>query len=344
MMLFLWSNYSFSQSIDGFKYNWEASPQQSTQRNILDTLQREDILFVLEDLDLYESGYLTADESGNLSFYDFSQERIIYLNTKNPTEISLFSEGFGRGPEEIELARDVRIDKNGKIWIIDLENSKLQRWNNSGELEMSLQGSKKLLRPYRLAICDNQLFILPELYQPEGLYHTFDLEGNFKNSFKEIKADKDFTETAWRTASYFRGDLTCIGDDLVHIGRYKDFIRRYDGNTGDLIFSKKTVEFSGNPEPLLEPIGRRNTKRKDDVKTINGDVEIYKERILISYSGNNRWFHFLDSYDLEGNYIESWKLGRPTLEFTIGGDYLYAFEYNRERKTQQLTKYRLPKM
>jgi len=322
----------FSQNVNAFSENWEAIPQVESVRNGLDTL---------EHIDLFEFAYLTADSSGNLAGYDFNLEKILFFKKDNYHDIQFLTDGIGRGPREMKLVRDIEFDKNGDLWAIDLESGKITLWSKNNELLKSFKPNRKHARPYRLALCSNYLTILSEQYLAEGLYHSFDLEGKPKNSFMSFSNINRDNLRIFTNASYFRGDLKCYNNSIYHVGKFKNYIRKYDKN-GDLIFSKKVIEFQGNPEPLLE-IEKRSSRRKADVKTISGNIEVVEDNLLISFSGKrNSYFYLLDVYDQDGDYKISYQFKHPTNEFTTDGNYIYTLETHRKDKKQYISKYKLP--
>ena len=333
----------FSQDLNAFSENWEALPQVETVRNGLDTLEFIETLFSLENKGLFEFAYLRADSLGNLAGYDFGLERIIYFQSENYADIKLLSDGIGRGPREMKLVRDLEFDINGDLWVIDLDGGKIKLWSKEDILLKSFKPNRKHARPYRLAICGTFLTILSEQYLGEGLYHNFDFEGNSENSFMILNIENRERFRIWSNASYFRGDLACNKDAIYHVGKFKNYIRKYN-REGDLIFSKKVIEFSGNPEPLLE-IDKRSSRRKSDVKTISGNIEIVDDYLIVSFSGKrNSYFYLLDVYDLDGNYKITYQFKHATREFSTDGTYIYALETHREDKKHYIGKYKLPSL
>jgi|GEM_PF-960526 hypothetical protein len=340
ILLYQYSNV-FSQHTNAFSENWEAISQIESVRTGLDTLEYIETLFSLEDKDLFEFAYLTADSSGNLAGYDFNLEKILFFKNDNYNDIKFLTDGIGRGPREMKLVRDLEFDKNGDLWALDLEGGKITQWSINNELLKSFKPNRKHARPYRLALCSSYLTILSEQYLGEGLFHSFDLRGTPKNSFMRFSiADRDDLRIL-TNASYFRGDLKCYNNSIYQVGKFKNYIRKYD-NDGNLIFSKKVIEFSGNPEPLLE-IDKRSSRRRADVKTISGNIEVIKGGLLISFSGKrNSYFYLLDIYDQDGNYKISYQFRHPTNEFTTDGKYIFTLETHREDKKQYISKYKLP--
>mgnify|MGYP003677352395 CR=1 FL=1 len=343
-IIFLFCLLSFNlkgQSVDDFKYNWESEDQLQSSRKGLDSLKLINVLVSLDDQDLFQFAYIRADNLGNLVGYDFNKERVIYFHQEDYSVVREITDGNGRGPREMKLVRDIEFDKKGNMWIIDLEGGKITKWSKENELLKSFKPKKKYTRPYRIALCENSISILSEQYLGEGLYHKFDLEGNEQNSFMTLKNNNKDEFRLWTDASYFRGDLTCSNEKIYHVGRYKNYIRKYDKN-GELLFSKKVIEFEGNPEPLLE-LGNRSSRRKDEVKTISGQIEVLDNSLLVSFSGKrNPYFYILDIYDLNGNYKISYQFNHPTKEFTTDGKFIYTLETHRNDKKQYIAKYRLP--
>lgn len=329
-----------SQSLDEFTYNWEASEQTKKERVSRDTLRLDSVLLALEAEEFYEFAYLDADNDGNLAFYNFTRDRIIILPSNNYSEYKELGNGRGRGPGEIELARDIKFNDSGSLWLVDLENINIQKWNSYGDLEKNFKPRKKHLRPYRIAVCEEFLYILSEQYLKDGLYHRLNFSGDVINSFKLIENKKKETERLWRNASYFRGDIQCDGEDLVHVGTYKNYIRKYSKN-GELKFSKKIIGPDVNPEPLLY-MSKRSRGRKENVKTLSGNVEIVGDKIFVSHSGKKRWYYHLDIYDNNGEYLESYYFKHPVQEFTTNGKYLYTIEYHKSDANHYIARYLLP--
>lgn len=340
IILYQYSNI-FGQNLNDFSNNWEALSQVETTRNGLDTLEFIETLLSLEENDLFEFTYLTADNLGNLAGYDFKLERIIFFKKDNYKDINFLTDGLGRGPREMKLVRDLKFDKNGDIWAIDLDGGKITLWSVKDELIKSFKPNRKHARPYRIALCSNFLTILSEQYLAEGLYHSFDLNGAPINSFMTLNnTDRDDIRIL-SNATYFRADLKCHNNTIYHVGKFKNYIRKYDKN-GNLIFSKRVIEFSGNPQPLLE-IEKRSSRRKADVKTISGNIEVVEGNLLVSFSGKrNPYFYLLDIYDLDGNYKFSYQFKHPTNEFTTDGNYIYTLETHREDRKEYIGKYKLP--
>ena len=324
-----------------FENNWEAEPQIESNRKGMDTLVYENTLVSLEDFGLYEFAYLTTDDFGNIAGYNFTLERITLFESKNYNDINLLTDGIGRGPREMKLVRDLQFDENENLWAIDLDGGKVTLWSKDDELIKSFNPNKKHARPYRIALCNSFLTILSEQYLGEGLYHNFDLSGKAMNSFM-VLSNKNMDEfKLWSNATYFRGDLTCNDDKVYHVGKFKNYIKKYDQN-GNLIFSKKVIEFEGNHEPLLK-VEKRSSSRKGEVKTISGQIEVVNDYLWISFSGKrNSYFYILDVYDLEGNYKTSYQFKHPTKEFTTAGKYVYTLETHRDDKKQYISKYKLP--
>jgi DNA-binding transcriptional ArsR family regulator len=153
LLIFMMSLSVKSQDLTVFEGNWEASIQEKTQREFIDTLEFVDELISLEDNDLYEAAYLDADKSGNLIVYDYSKERIIFFPTGDYKSFNEITDGIGRGPKELKLARDLKFDSEGFIWVIDLDGGKIQKWDSENNLIKNFKPSLKYVRQYRIAVC-----------------------------------------------------------------------------------------------------------------------------------------------------------------------------------------------
>jgi len=333
----------YAQFTNQFADNWNAINQERSQRIGLDSLNQIEILISLEEFGLYEFAYLTSDNEGNLAGYDFKKERVIYFSKGLDKKIEFLTDGIGRGPRETKLVRDIKFDDNGNIWLADLEGGRITKWSPENKLLISFKPNKKYTRPYRIAICKNFITILSEQYLGEGLYHNFDFNGKNIRSFMTLNDQNKDSFRLWSNASYFRGNINCHDENIYHVGKFKNFIRKYDEGS-NLIYSKKVIEFEGNPEPLLE-IEKRSSRRKNDVRTISGQVEIVNDKLLVSFSGKrNSYYYLLDAYDLNGNYLKSFQFKYPVKEFTTDGKFIYTLETHRKDMHQYISKYELPEI
>ena len=168
-----------AQTINKFEFNWEAENQNNVERVFKKDLKPIEEILSLEESELYEFAYLDVDSDGNLVGYDFSKERIIYFPANDYQSIIELTNGIGRGPKELRLPRDLKFDEKGNIWGIDLEGGRIQSWSKINEIVKNFKSDRKYVRPYKLAVCNTYVYVLSEQYLGQGLYHKFNLEGDY---------------------------------------------------------------------------------------------------------------------------------------------------------------------
>lgn len=320
--------------------NWDARPQDIHNRVIIDTLFLNNQILNLEENDFFDIHYFALDNKGNIAAFDYGHHRLIYFPANNPDDYKFYSEGKGRGPGEYILIRDIEFDVDGNIWILDMEQAKLDVWSRKGFLKQSFISSLKYVRPYKLALCNSGFALISEQYLKDGFYHMYSNSGQFQFTFKTIENGDRNIDQIYRDASYIRGDMICVDDKILHAGRYKNYLRYYDQD-GKLVKSVKTIWNEDNKEPLIK-VNSKYGGRHDEVKTITGNVSESNGLILASYSGKKYWFYILDVYDKDLNYLYSYKFKKPVKEFAANDSMLIVKEYDRQKEQFILSEYKLP--
>lgn len=340
ILLLLGTNYmSYAQD-----FAWDAEEQVKKERLIIDTLKFVELVFDLEDNELFEFAFLDSDIDNNLVAYDFGREKIIYLANDDYQNIQEISNGRGRGPGELGHVFDVKFDKKGSIWVADLEKHEISNWSPEGDLKSTIKPGKKYVRPAKLGVCEsNFIYILSEQYISEGIYHAFDKNGEPLSIFKTVQHEDKNLQSNMRGGSYSDGRLECHENDLIHVGSYKNYIRRYSVD-GKLIYSVKSIS-QDNPEPLLVTKGKWTELHEDAVR-LHRDIDIEDGLLYVGYAGKKGlWMYILDVYDItNAEYLYSFKFKNPVQEFSITGNQIFVTEYDWNEKDTDLAIYSIPKV
>jgi len=323
----------YSQTI-GSLSDWEFSERIDIEREYLDTLVNLSSVR-LSEYGFYEVYFLEIDSEDNLVFYDVIGSKLIYLPKGRIDDLRSIGYGEGRGPGEFRNPFDLKFDKNGDIWLADVERMEIQHWSRNGTFVKSFQ-IDKYARPAKLAITDRGfIYILSEQYTPEGIIYKYTSKGEKITSFQRPEV-RDY-----RSVLYFEGDMDTIGEDLVLSGRVKPYMRRYS-NKGELIYSRGIVGFKNIQNILIHE--KKWRSRNKELLRATIDLQTTENMIYAGISNrNDRWMRIIDLYTENGEYKSSIRLPNPARNFAVSGNKIYTLEYNYDNKEIYLSEYRINK-
>lgn len=101
----------------------------------------------------------------------------------------------GNGPNEYTDAENIRIDKSGRIYVLDANVNKIAIWNKTAtDTTYRIPLSHKLIRTLDFDLINDSLLVTPD-YSGKHRYHIIDCKGNIIKSCQHIPV-KEKTDCA----------------------------------------------------------------------------------------------------------------------------------------------------
>ena len=252
----------------------------------------------LSDYGIYEEGLISANDKGEIAFFDYGEFKIAYSTIDN-LDFKFFDRGGrGRGPAEFEMVKDLTLDDEGNIYLTDRNKGTLVQWNTSGEFIKEFKPNKNLPSPARLTKCPNgTLYVLSDQYGKKGIFHRMSNEGKLQNSFFKIKSFEK------RFPYYTDGKLSCDENEyLYHAPLYINEIKKFN-TKGDIMFKIPVYGFEENEKIMVKD--GRFYEPAPGVRRATGDIYVRNGKMIVAYSGRKDMnSQLLDVYSSEDGKYE----------------------------------------
>ncbi len=261
----------------------------------------------LSDYGIYESSILSANERGDIVVFDYSEFKIAYASI-DELDFKLFERGGrGRGPDEFQMIKDLKLVNEGNIYLTDRDKGTLTQWNTSGEFIKEFKPNKNLPSPARLARCPSgTLYILSDQYGKKGIFHRVSKEGKLLNSFFKIKSFEK------RFPYYTDGRLACDESDfLYHVPLFINEIKKFN-KEGEIVFKIPVYGFEENKEIMVKD--GRFYEPAPNVRRATSNVFVRNGKMIVAFSGRK---------DLNSQLLDVYSSEDGKYEYSIEMPYIF---------------------
>ena len=258
---------------------------------------------------------LEPGENGDLFVADYGDFSIHHL-APSGIPIKRLGNGKGQGPGEFAAITDLEATKDGGLWVADVNNGRLSRFDTAGHPVATL----KLERPpYRLIMPDDSSFLLMHSHGSPTLFGLYDRSAREKRSFGEILVNQ--AKNTLALDGYIESDGR---GGFVFAPRYAGLLARY-GVDSSLAFLVETVDSKPLPRLLRNEAGATWIDADARPNTWSLSVSGEEIHLLAGIEAGFRKIGVIDTYDRgTGRYLFSRRIPEPCLKAMVIGRYLYT--------------------
>lgn len=271
-------------------------------------LSKYEIFRPASSIDIVEGG-------SRIVLFDMGKYNMVVYNMQDST--FQFYGKRGKGPKEFGGIFDMKVDRNGEIYLTDRENNKIIKWHVEGEYIGEMSVSSRFIRPARFTLCNdsNLMYILSSQYGRDGILHQYDKVGELKHSFHKIQDQEE------RLVYYTDGTLACDEqENLYYATRYVNEIKKYNKH-GELVYTLPVYDSEPNDEVIRT--NGRYTSLNPSALRYTSNIYHMNGRLYASYSGlpRNYRYRYIDVYlENKQKYLHSIQLPYEFSSFVITED------------------------
>ncbi len=257
---------------------------------------------------------LERGENDDLFVADYGDFTIHHLSPSGAS-IKRLGNGKGQGPGEFASITDLEATKDGGLWVADVNNGRLSRFDTAGHAVTTV----KLERPpYRLVMPDDSSFLLMHSHGSQMLFGLYDLSAREKRSFGEILVNQA------KNALALDGYIESAGKGgFVFAPRYAGLLARYKLD-GSLAFLVGTIDSKPLPRLLRNEAGATWIDAEAIPNTWSLSVTGEGIHLLAGIEDGFRKRGVIDTYDgRTGRYLFSRRIPEPCQKAVLAGRYLY---------------------
>lgn len=301
----------------------------------------------LSDVDLFRPLLVVFDpDLRKLAVYDYAYRNLYVVQLKNTPgfeieEVKELGGGEGSGPREFRNPTDLCLAGSGeeaKVVIIDPDLVRVSIWGlKSNNFIGSFRPNKFV--PFRLACNKEKIILYNAGYQEEGDLVIYDYEGNQISYLKEHNHRKKPDISRMES-----GFLTMNDSVIVFTRTDTELMTKYDHQ--EMRFLQKELYADANLEQNQTITTSTDeeviTKRSDDYLYRSRGVGLYKDYIVMLYSGRkDSYSNTIDFYRTDNlDYSFSVQTDSYMNRLVINNDVLILRTYDKERKENYLEFYR----
>ena len=188
-----------------------------------------------------------VDARGHVYVADLGDVKIKELSPDGQP-VTVYGEGKGQGPGELNFLNDFEVTSVGELWVSDKKNARVSVFEPSGRLSRTVR-SGDLRFPYRLTLGPKmEAFVSLETIVSEDLFGVYDEQGRLLRRFGHLIEDQKWHSLA------LDGWLESDGEGgFVYAGLYTGILARY-GLDGRQRFLVRTID--SRPLPKIFRAGR----------------------------------------------------------------------------------------
>lgn len=288
---------------------------------------------------IYGPGKLSVSDSGFFAMYDYELNKIVSFDSFNDKTPEFYGAGEGRGPRQFLHPTALKVDNSNNIWLADANKITITKWGYNGEL-LKTYNSQPVF-PFRLALTSKGFIAMAaHIVMSNRLFFYFKKDGNLDYSFQKPVNDVF-------ASMLYGGVIAAIDSILVYAGSHAGFIRAYNVKTGELIYSKSTIQpvmLAGIIEKKMSKNTYFTTINREESVFASRDMDISNSKIYSLFSGERKTIRgkYIDIYQLvSGNYLKSFQINRYAKSMSVANNNLYTIEVSQDRKNIYLCQYNL---
>ncbi|CAN5392304.1 hypothetical protein BH23BAC3_BH23BAC3_17420 [soil metagenome] len=264
--------------------------------------------------------------NGEMLLYDFNIKELYRVQAADLTNSVKIGEGQGRGPGEYEFIGSIGLDDSHRVYGLDTQLLRLNRWNNSGD-DHKIFDLKSGGLPGKLAVGREIVVKYSSVGPSDNLLGILDKDGNLEKTF--------YSFNNWngvRSPMLYEGQIAASDDHIVYASSNFGVILGFDYD-GNLLFERGMIEPINGLKMEIRRSGSSTSSsvQSGSLRTAE-DIEIYDDRIYVLYSGKEQLFgNRIDLYDIHsGDYIGSYQTEENLVSFSIDNEILYGLAQDEE--------------
>lgn len=278
-----------------------------------------------KDTTIYDPSRIVADKDGPF-VYDRGRDQILRFSRSGQLEWSFGR--AGKGPNELTLVRDLALDAQGRLWILDPDNVRATRLRRDGTVDAYVSLAD-LPRSDQIIPLANGQAALVTFEQQEPLY-ILDRSG-------VVLGRRPIPWDGYRRLNPLAAQMVAAGD---RSGTY--FAVAFSLGDGFFVFKHlEPLPYHGAfVEHTAFPSVQVSQSESDDGRIVTRQVQPTPlSAKSLHLSGDHLYVHFggvtksrhaiIDIYSLEsGSYLHSLRLPRGLAVIAIGGGIVYGIYEN----------------